>query len=136
MIFILHWVFQGFVLNLEDLALGDGEAGDLSRMADYDEIEIHPLVSTHPRCNRPAIYVVDVLFLKPPVSLLPRDPQGVGILRELDDGEFSAVGDFNPVLFRVIPDERSAVAVADKWSSYRVERGSFHGYTLHRILVI
>lgn len=117
------------MLDLEDLALGDGEAADLPGMTDDDEVEAHFLVSAYPRSHCPAIHVMDVLFLEPLVSLLPRNLYGIRILRKLDDGELSPVGDLNPVLFRVEPDEWPAVAVANQGSSYRVERGCFHGFT-------
>ncbi len=117
------------MLDLEELALRNGEAADLPGVTDHDEIEIRPCVSAHPRGHRPAIHVVDVFLRKPPVLLFPRNSQRICILSELDDSELRAVGDFYPVLLRVEPDERPAVAVADERSSYRVERGCFHGYT-------
>ena len=87
------------MLDLEDLALGDCKAADLPGMADNDEIEAHFLVSAYPRGHCPAVHIMDVLFLKPLVSLLPRDLYGIRILRKLDDGEFGTVRDLDPVFF-------------------------------------
>ena len=87
------------MLDLEDLALGDGEAADLPGMTDDDKVEAHFLVSAYPRGHRPAVHIMDVLFLKPLVSLLPRDLYGIRILRKLDDGELGPVRNLNPVFF-------------------------------------
>ena len=123
------------MLDLEDLALGDGEAADLPGMADDDKIKAHFLVSAYPRGHRPAVNIMDILFLKPLVSLLPRNLYGIRILRKLDDGEFCTVRDLKPVLLRVEPNERPAVAVTNQGPSYRVERGCFHGFTSKRMNV-
>ena len=87
------------MLNLEDLALGDSETADLPRMTDNDEIKAHFLVSAYPRSHCPAIHIMDVLFLEPLVSLLPRNLYGIRILRKLDDGKLGPVRNLNPVFF-------------------------------------
>ena len=79
------------MLDLEDSALGDCEAGNLPGVPDDDEIKIHLLVSAHPRGYRPPVHVMDVFFREPPVFPLPRYLYRVGIGGELDNCELESV---------------------------------------------
>jgi hypothetical protein len=104
------------VLDLEDSALGNGKAGNLPGVPDDDEIEIHLLVSAHPRGHRPAIHVMDVFFRELTILLFPEHSPRVGATGELDDGKFCAVRNLNSVLLRVEPYEWPAIAVANQGS--------------------
>lgn len=85
------------MLDLEDSALGDCEAGNLPGVPDDDEIKIHLLVSAHPRGHYPPVYVSDILLFKQLIPLFPKLASRVGATSKLDDGELCAVGDLNPV---------------------------------------
>lgn len=85
------------MLDLEDSALGDGKTGNLPGVSDHDKIETHLLISAYPRSYRPAIHVVDVFFGEQTILLFPENSRRVSVTGELDDSEFRAMGDLNPM---------------------------------------